>query len=138
MTLDVSAPLSVWMARVSPSAPPEPATLPVPPPPPGLPEGEPPEPPRLVVDPGLKPPILRRGAVLAMPPGRPRESRTVELDVRVAEDGAVSDARWAGGAVDSALVAAAVESALGMRFYPALRAGRPVAVWCRQRFDFGP
>jgi hypothetical protein len=24
-----------------------------------------------------------------------------------------------------------------MRFYPARRAGRPVAVWCRERFDFG-
>ena len=24
-----------------------------------------------------------------------------------------------------------------MRFYPALRDGRPVAVWCRQRFKFG-
>jgi len=24
-----------------------------------------------------------------------------------------------------------------MRFYPALRGGRPVAVWCRQRFEFG-
>jgi hypothetical protein len=33
-------------------------------------------------------------------------------------------------------VDAARECALAMRFYPALRAGRPTAVWCRQRFDF--
>jgi hypothetical protein len=25
-----------------------------------------------------------------------------------------------------------------MRFHPAVKAGRPVAVWCRQRFDFEP
>jgi hypothetical protein len=24
-----------------------------------------------------------------------------------------------------------------MRFFPALQSGRAVAVWCRQRFDFG-
>jgi TonB family protein len=59
----------------------------------------------------------------------------VDVDVRVAEDGSVSDARWAGGG-DSALAAAAIRCALDMRFFPALQAGRPVAVWCRQRFDF--
>ena len=61
----------------------------------------------------------------------------VGLDVRVDEEGAVSHAEWAGGSRDTALVTSAIECALAMRFFPALRAGRPVAVWCRQRFEFG-
>ena len=61
----------------------------------------------------------------------------VELDVRVDESGEVTDALWAEGSADPALVAAATACALGMRFYPALQSGRPIAVWCRQRFDFG-
>jgi TonB family protein len=61
----------------------------------------------------------------------------VELDVRVDETGVVTDAHWAGGSADSSLVAAAIACAEAMAFYPAQLAGRPVAVWCRQRFDFG-
>lgn len=141
-TLAVAPPVpAVWVARVSPSPPGDLASLRPPDPEPPPHEADAPEPPRLVVDPGLKPPILRGAAVLAVPPAPGRKtagrSRSVELDVRVDEDGTVSDARWAGGSRDTLLVGAAVESALGMRFYPALRAGRPVAVWCRQRFDFG-
>ena len=91
-------------------------------------------PPALSVDDDLKPPILRDPARLTLPRGaRPG---SVELDVRVDEQGAVSDAQWAGGAADSALVSVAIECALDMRFFPALQGGRPVAVWCRQRFDF--
>jgi len=59
----------------------------------------------------------------------------VELDVRVDESGGVSDAIWAGGSREPALVAAATACALGMRFHPAEQAGRRVAVWCRQRFE---
>jgi hypothetical protein len=92
------------------------------------------EPPTLAVDEDLKPPIPRDRARLTLPagagPGR------VELDVRVDETGAVSDAIWAGGSRDSALVEAATACALGMRFYAAEREGRRVAVWCRQQFDF--
>jgi hypothetical protein len=98
-------------------------------------------PPALAIDDDLKPPLLRTPAALTRPADPRSGSRpgaqSVELDVRVDESGAVTDALWAGGAADSALVSAAIECALGMRFYPALRAGRPVAVWCRQRFDFG-
>jgi TonB family protein len=92
-------------------------------------------PPALEVDPRLEPPIPKHLGVLRVPRGARRAS--VDLDVRVAEDGTVSDALWAGGSGDSALVAAAVDCARAMTFYPALQAGRPVAVWCRQRFDFG-
>jgi hypothetical protein len=49
----------------------------------------------------------------------------------------VSDALWAEGSQDSTVVEAALACARGMRFYPALRSGRPIAVWCRQRFEFG-
>lgn len=122
----------VWLAKVSPSRPPaiEP-TLPVP-----SPEviETAPEPPRLQVDENLKPPLVRKSGTLIPPAGK---RGTVELDVRVTEEGDVFDALWAGGSNDSQMVAAAVSCALEMRFYPALQAGRPVAVWCRQRFDFG-
>ncbi len=50
----------------------------------------------------------------------------------------MSDAVWSGGSADSALVRSATDAALALRFHPALQAGRPVAVWCRQRFDFAP
>lgn len=137
--LDVNPPpLKLWVARVSPSRAPEPASIPPPEPGPELPAGEAPAPPALAVDPDLKPPILRTPASLTLPAARKKVPRSVELDVRVGEDGTVSDALWAGGSDDSVLVRSAVESALGMKFYPALQAGRPVAVWCRQRFDFGP
>lgn len=124
----------VWLARVEPARP-APIEAPLP--------GAAPEtlavgvaePPRLLVDADLKPPILRRAAPLHVPTGR--RPGSVELDVRVDEAGRVSDAAWAGGAADSALVEAAVRCALAMEFFPALQDGRPVAVWCRQRFDFG-
>ena len=95
-------------------------------------------PPLLEIDDDLKPPILERHAILSVPAPYPRRAvESVELDVRVDESGEVTDALWAGGSNDSALVQSATECALRMRFYPALQSGRPVPVWCRQRFDFG-
>jgi hypothetical protein len=123
----------VWMSRVAPARP-----VPDEPPWPGAPPDtlavSPAEPPLLAVDEDLKPPIPRDRARLTLPAGA-RAAR-VELDVRVDEGGDVSDAIWAGGSRDSALVAAATTCALAMRFHPAERAGRRVAVWCRQEFDF--
>ncbi|HEY2956370.1 MAG TPA: TonB family protein [Candidatus Eisenbacteria bacterium] len=123
----------LWLTSVSPSPPagietPLPAAAAASPPPESL------APPGLEIDPGLKPPILRAPARLVLPAARARGS--VELDVCVSETGAVTDARRAGGSADPSLVAAAIACARSMSFYPALRAGRPVAVWCRQRFDF--
>jgi TonB family protein len=123
---------SVWLARVSParSTPPlptaeaTPETLP----------GSFSAPPALAIDEGLKPPLPRSRAPLAVPKGA---QGLVELDVRVDEQGRVTDALWAGGSADSTLVRAATACARNMRFYPALRAGRAVAVWCRQQFVFG-
>jgi hypothetical protein len=92
-------------------------------------------------DAGLQPPVLRTPAptclrqVPARPAGRSATAAWVDLDVRVDEAGAVSDALWVDGSTDTALVEAARHCALSMRFYPALRAGRAVAVWCRQRCD---
>jgi hypothetical protein len=130
----------VWLASVTP------ARLPVPAPalPEALPDSAPPPevgPPALAVDPGLKPPVLREPGTLTLPPGRRGAGASVELDVRVDEAGRVSaalDVAAAGDTAsgDRALLEAARRCALGMRFYPALQAGRPVAVWCRQRFDF--
>jgi Gram-negative bacterial TonB protein C-terminal len=124
---------AVWLARVSPSRP-RPIEAPLPTPSPA-PVPDFPDPPRLQVDEALKPPLLRHAGVLHLPPGT--RGGSVELDVRVTEEGDVSDALWAGGSKDSLLVAAATACALEMRFFPALQVGRPVAVWCRQRFDFG-
>jgi hypothetical protein len=133
-----------WIQRVSREAP-APAT--VAPAPPGalappVPEVVPDSlvlesapPPALVVGEDLMPPIPRGTAVLRLP--AEGKGQLVDLDVRVDEAGQVSDALWAAGSRDSNAVAAAVECALGMRFYPALQRGRPVAVWCRQRFQFG-
>jgi len=90
----------------------------------------------LVVDDDLHPPIPIGVTPLHAPPARGRPIG-VDLDVRVDESGAVSDALWAGGSEDSLAVAAATECALAMRFRPAIQRGRPVAVWCRQHFEFG-
>lgn len=123
-------PATVRIARVTPALP-ETAE-----PPPAAPEsaGVSPLASPVAVDDRLKPPLLRARAALAVPVGA---RGRVELDVRVDENGRVTDARWAGGSSDSALVRSAVACALAMRFYPALRAGNPVAVWCREHFDFG-
>jgi TonB family protein len=122
---------AVWLARVSPA---RPAALAIPPVD-VVSEtlAVSPEPPSLAVDEGLKPPIPRTRAPLRVPPGA---RGFVELDVQVDESGRVADALWAAGQNDRALVRAAIECARRMEFYPALRAGRPVSVWCRQRFEF--
>ena len=126
--------VQVWLTRVAPARPaPIEAPLPEAAPAPVEDQGPPP-PPALQVDPDLKPPILRFPGKLTIPP-RARRGY-VELDVRIGEDGSVTDALWAGGSADSALTDAATTCALSMRFFPALRAGQPTAVWCRQRFDF--
>ena len=91
----------------------------------------------LEIDPRLKAPILRSAARLILPVrSAASRARAVELDVRVSEAGDVTDARWAGGSVDSSLVAAATACARSMVFRPALLGGLPVSVWCRQRFEF--
>lgn len=94
-----------------------------------------PPPAGLVVDPGLKPPILKVAATLVLPAGVSHGSVTV--DVRVDPTGRVSEARWAGGATEPALVDAALACARRATYYPALRNGTPVAVWCQQRIDVG-
>ena len=128
---------AVWLARVSPARiepAAEPASEPAPEAAPDTLPSAPLPPPSLVVDGSLKPPLPRSQTPLLVPPGA---RGSVELDVRVDEQGEVSEVRWAGGARDPALVRAATECARGMRFFPAERAGQPVPVWCRQRFDFG-
>jgi|SRR5262245_757739 len=123
---------TVWLTSVSPART-EPAAQASPEPSPDtlVPAAPPPA---LIVDGNLKPPLPRSQTPLAVPRGA---RGSVELDVRVDEQGRVSDVEWADGSRDSALVRAARECARSMRFFPAERAGRPVAVWCRQRFDFG-
>jgi hypothetical protein len=131
----------VWLASVAPTR----GAMPSPALPEATPDSLPPPdeaPPGLAVDSGLKPPVLRAPGTLALPPGWHGPRVSVELDVRVDESGRVSDVFAAvvgsdSSGLDAGLVEAARRCALGMRFYPALQAGRPVPVWCRQRFDFG-
>jgi len=124
----------VWLAQVTPT---RAAALdaPLPVPSPGDIEEPPATPPPLELDPRLEPPLPRHVATLRVP--RHARRASVDLDVRVDEDGSVSDALWAGGSADSVLVDAAIDCAREMTFFPARQAGRAVAVWCRQRFDFG-
>jgi TonB family protein len=132
-TLPIEPPPVVWVARVTPVSTAAPAPS-LPDALPSVPEAPPP-PPRLEIDPGLRPPILRRPARIEAG-AWPEDPAWVELDVQVDAEGRVSDAVWAGGTRDTALVRVALECAHTMAFFPAMRAGAPVAVWCRQRFDF--
>lgn len=127
-------PARVWLDRVTLSSP----RPPEPPLPAALPDTLVPEPgpPATSAAAELRPPILRTPAQLRVP-ARAARGAAVELEVRVDEHGAVTDAAWSGGNADSALVRAARECALAMRFFPASRGGTPVAVWCRQSFEFG-
>lgn len=83
----------------------------------------------------LRPPIPRGPAIVRLSGTR---AGWLELDVRVDENGEVTDAIPVSGDADSATVRAATEAALAMRWFPAIRRGKPVAVWCRQRFETGP
>jgi hypothetical protein len=120
------------LLRISPEREP----VPMPPP-----EAAPAEPPpaaaageALPNDDRLRPPVPRGGTSLRLAGTR---GGWVELDVRVDETGAVSDAELAAAGADSALVSAAIAAARATRWYPARRAGHAVAVWSRQRFEVG-
>ncbi len=83
----------------------------------------------------LHPPLPRSGTQLRLSGER---GRWVELDVRVDENGEVTQAEFAGGNADTTLVRAALEAARSTRWYPARRGGRAVAVWSRQRLEVSP
>jgi TonB family protein len=137
MTLHVEPPPTarVWL-RGAAIARPTAIEAPLPSADPGAPPPETAAPPGLAIDPALKPPILKSAARLVLPSSRGRGAEAVELDVQVSDAGDVTDARWAGGSADTALVAAATACARAMTFHPALLGGQPVSVWCRQRFEF--
>jgi len=128
-------PARVSLARVTAApasdlSPPLPDATPATPPPAPSEGGGP------ATDDALHAPIPRRAGTLVVPTGG--ASGTVELDVLVDPLGRVVDVRWADGVRDTALVRAAERCAETMTFYPALLRGAPVAVWCRQRFEFSP
>lgn len=79
----------------------------------------------------LKPPIPRGAPVL---PRGGRGGRVV-LDVRVDEEGRVSDVEPVDATADPATVEAAVQAAFASRWYPALLGTARVAVWTRQVFE---
>lgn len=118
-------------APVEPGAPPA-----VEPPLPGAepalpPESAAPSPHSSTADPSLKPPIPR-GLPLLPEGGR---GGRVALDVRVDEQGEVTDAQLVETDADSATVAAAIGAAYSLRFHPAILGEQRVAVWTRQVFQ---
>ncbi len=126
--------VSIDVARVAPAR----AGVVEPPLPPAAPDTVPQAAPRSASDPAtLLPPILRRPAKVVAPAGLDH-AVTIELEVRVDVQGRVVDVQWASGDADSAIVLTARRCAATMEFYPALYAGKPVEVWCRQRFEFTP
>jgi len=130
----VTPPLArVSLARVTP-APASDLSPPLPEPTPATPPAAPSRTGGLATDDVLHAPIPKQSGTLAVPKGS--ASATVELDVLVDRLGRVGQVRWAEGARDTALVNAAMRCAETMTFYPALLRGAPVAVWCRQRFEF--
>ena len=109
---------------------------------PPLPPAEPderPAPPERAPGPGdarsLQPPIPI-GAPLPSA-GSPRGAGRVTLDVRVDENGEVSEALPVESNGDSVIVRAAIDAAMAVRYHPALLGGRPIAVWTRQVIDVG-
>ena len=76
----------------------------------------------------LQPPIAR-GAPARISGGRGGQ---VTVDVRVDENGDVSDAMLVASDGDSLAVHAAIEASLAVRYHPALLGGKPTAVWTRQ------
>jgi hypothetical protein len=86
-------------------------------------------------DPRFKPPMLRSAPALIEPHGTSHIA--IDLDLRVDLDGRVREVREVDTASDTAARSAARRCALGMRFYPAQRAGLPVEAWSRRRFEFG-
>ena len=76
----------------------------------------------------LQPPIAR-GTSVSISGGRGGQ---VTLDVRVDENGDVSDAMLVASDGDSLAVHAAIEASLAVRYHPALLGGKPTAVWTRQ------
>lgn len=104
-------------------------------PPPAEPDEPPaPEPGAGTTERELQPPIPR-GLPASAAAGR---GGRVTLDVRVDEQGDVSDALWVESDADSLVVRAAIDLATSVRYHPALLGGRPVAVWTRQVVQVRP
>lgn len=79
----------------------------------------------------LKPPIPRGAPLVVTAAGAAR----VTLDVRVDEQGEVTDVLVVGCQGDSLAVPAAESAAFALRYHPALLGARPIAVWTRQSVD---
>lgn len=95
-----------------------------------VPPPEPPEPPVRGHEP-LKPPIARSAPPAVTAVGAAR----VTLDVRVDEQGEVTDVLVVGCEGDTLAVPAAESAAFAVRYHPALLGTRPIAVWARQSVD---
>jgi len=124
-------------ASAAPEVPVDPGTLSPP-----LPPAEPDEPPAAAerapepADARLLQPPVPLGAP-APSVGSPRGAGRVTLDVRVDENGDVSDALPVESNGDSVVVRVAIDAAMAIRYKPALLGGRPIAVWTRQVIDVG-
>jgi TonB family protein len=80
------------------------------------------------------PPVLRQPCSPGTLPGG--RHATVELELRVNEDGVVDQFRYASGNADTVVIRAALDCVRVLRFDPARRGGKPVPAWCRRTFTF--
>jgi TonB family protein len=80
------------------------------------------------------PPVLRQPCSPGTLPGG--RHATVELELRVNEDGVVDQFRYASGSADTVVIRAALDCVRVLRFDPARRGGKPVPAWCRRSFTF--
>lgn len=80
------------------------------------------------------PPVLRQPCSPGVLPGG--RHATVELELRVNEDGIVDQFRYASGSADTVVIRAALDCVRVLRFDPARRGGQPVPAWCRRTFTF--
>jgi TonB family protein len=80
------------------------------------------------------PPVLRQPCSPGTLPGG--RHATVELELRVNEDGVVDQFRYASGSADTVVIRAALDCVRVLRFDPARRGGEPVPAWCRRTFTF--
>jgi TonB family protein len=80
------------------------------------------------------PPVLRQPCSPGRLPGG--RHATVELELRVNEDGVVDQFRYASGSADTVVIRAALDCVRVLRFDPARRGGKPVPAWCRRTFTF--
>src|SRR5215831_14970003 len=85
----------------------------------------------------LTPPKVTKFVEAARPEGTPAEGAAVDLELTIAADGKLTDAKVVGSAGD-ALDAAALDAVRQFIFEPARKGGKPIPARIRYRYTFPP